>query len=422
MTASATPEATKTVKQLYNERVKRIEDATALQIPDRVPTFFMQEGFPVRYTGLTYQEAFYDQNKWLAANEKTIVDFNPDMYITPRAGVYAPGSAWERLGYLQHKWPGHGVGPDVAFQFVEGEYMKAEEYDHFLDDPSDFLIRVYLPRTNTALAGLSRLPPLKSLIMGVAHLTPLLLAPPIASALAALNEVAPIAASWAANDTEFFKKMALLGFPLLFSVISQAPFDILTDYLRGLRGIMLDVYRCPQKLLAAQAKLLPFLTDMTIGRAQAAGNSRVFIPLHRGADGFMSLPQFEEFYWPSLKQLMLSLIDAGLTPVPFYEGRYDQRLEYLRELPKGKVLSWFDRTDLFRAKEVIGDITCIAGGMPASLLHTGTPEQVRKLVKQLIEVVGKGGGYIMTSSTSFNDAKPELVRAWLDATREYGHY
>lgn len=416
------PDEKKTAEQLYAERVKRIEDATALKMPDRVPSFFCQEGFPTRYAGITYEEAFYDQDKWFSANEKTIVDFAPDMFFALMAGVSAPGKSWERLGYLQHKWPGHGIGPDTAFQFVEGEYMKAEEYDHFLDDPTDFLLRVYLPRTNTELAGLGMLPPLKGLIMGASGFSPLLLAPPVASAFATLNEIAPIQARWAAGEAEFYKKMTNLGFPVLFYSLSLAPFDMITDFLRGLRGIMLDMYRCPDKLKAAQDKLLPFLTNLAIGVATNTGNPRVFIPLHRGADGFMSLPQFEEFYWPWLKQLMLNIIDAGLTPMPFYEGRYDQRLEYLRELPKGKVISWFDRTDLFKAKDIIGDVTCIAGGMPASLLHTGTVEEVRQVTKQAIEVIGKGGGYIMTSSTSFNDGKPELVKAWIDATKEFGVY
>jgi uroporphyrinogen-III decarboxylase len=248
------------------------------------------------------------------------------------------------------------------------------------------------------------------------------LAPPIASALAALNDVAPDAAAWSAHETEFFKKMASRGFQTLFSSISLAPFDLLTDFLRGLRGIMLDIYRRPEKLLAAQAKLLPFLVESAVGITKATGNPIVHIPLHRGADGFMSLQQFEDFYWPGLKQLMLSLIDAGAIPFPFYEGTYDKRLEYLRELPKGKVLSWFDRTDLFKAKEIIGDVTCIVGGMPVSLLHSGTSEEIRAHTKQLIETVGKGGGYIMSSSTSFNDVNPKAVKTWFDATREYGSY
>jgi hypothetical protein len=422
MANTPNPDANKSNEQLYTERNKRITEAAALKIPDRVPSFMIQELFPAKYAGITYQDAFYDQDKWLAACEKTIIDFAPDMYFKLPGGISTAGKAWERVGYLQQKWPGYSFGPNITFQFVEGEYMKAEEYDHFLDDPTDFMIRVYLPRTNTALAGLGMLPPLKSLIMGAANLTPLLLAPPIAEAMAALQDAAPIVAKWSAREVEANQKIESLGFPSIYSSLTLAPFDMITDFLRGLRGIMLDMYRCPDKLKAAQDKLLPLMTGLAIGGATTADNPRIFIPLHRGADGFMSLPQFEEFYWPWLKQLMLNIIDAGLTPMPFYEGRYDHRLEYLRELPKGKVISWFDRTDLFRAKDIIGDVTCIAGGMPASLLHTSTVEQVRSATKQAIEVIGKGGGYIMTSSTSFNDAKPELVKAWIDATKEFGVY
>jgi uroporphyrinogen-III decarboxylase len=185
---------------------------------------------------------------------------------------------------------------------------------------------------------------------------------------------------------------------------------------------MLDMYRCPEKLLAAQEKVLPLMLGSAIGMAEMSGNPRIFIPLHRGADGFMSINQFERFYWPYLKVLMLGLIDVGLTPIPFYEGMYDQRLQHMRELPPGKVVAWFDRTDLFRAKKVIGDHTCIAGGMPVSLLQSGTVEQVRDLTERLIKEVGAGGGYIMTSSTALDDTKPELVKAWLEATREFGVY
>jgi hypothetical protein len=60
--------------------------------------------------------------------------------------------------------------------------------------------------------------------------------------------------------------------------------------------------------------------------------------------------------------------------------------------------------------------------MPLSLLQIGTPEQVRAYTKKLIEVVGKDGGYIMSSNTVMDEAKPELVRVWVDATREYGVY
>jgi uroporphyrinogen-III decarboxylase len=182
------------------------------------------------------------------------------------------------------------------------------------------------------------------------------------------------------------------------------------------------MYRCPDKLLAAQEKLIDFAIGFAIMAAQASGNPRIFIPLHRGADGFMSIKQFEEFYWPNLKKMILALVDAGCAPMPFFEGDYAQRLEYLRELPGGKVLCWFDRTDMFKAKEVLGDKLCIAGGMPVSILGSGSVEQVKTLTKQLIDGPGKGGGYIMTANTVLDEAEPELVKAWMDTTKEYGVY
>jgi uroporphyrinogen-III decarboxylase len=147
-----------------------------------------------------------------------------------------------------------------------------------------------------------------------------------------------------------------------------------------------------------------------------------FMALHRGSDEFMSPKQFETFYWPGLKTLLLAMTDNGLTPFVFWEGIWDQRLEYLRELPKGKVVGWFDRTNLFRAKDMIGDTMCICGDMPLSLLQTGTPEQVKDYAKRLIDVVGKDGGFMMGSNTVLDSAEPELVKVWVDFTREYGVY
>ena len=145
--------------------------------------------------------------------------------------------------------------------------------------------------------------------------------------------------------------------------------------------------------------------------------------LHRGSDGFMSLPQFEKFYWPQLKKMVLALIENGITPYLFYEGVWDTRLKYLTELPRGKTIGWFQNSDIFKVKEVLGDIMCIAGGMPNSLLVSGTAEDVRERTRKVCRTVGKGGGFIMcTTVGEMSSCKPELVKVWVDATREYGSY
>ena len=136
----------------------------------------------------------------------------------------------------------------------------------------------------------------------------------------------------------------------------------------------------------------------------------------------MSPEQFETFYWPTLKQLLLALIEEGLTPCPFFEGDCTSRLEHIAELPKGKLLVQLDATDMVKAKEILRDQVCIAGNVPLSLLQTGTPEDVKNYCKKLIDMVGKGGGFIMSPSGVLDGPKPENLKAMIDYTKEYGRY
>ena len=143
---------------------------------------------------------------------------------------------------------------------------------------------------------------------------------------------------------------------------------------------------------------------------------------HRGAGGFMSLDQFDKFYWPGLKAGILAIIEKGFTPFIFWEGDYTSRLKYLRELPPGKVIHRLDRTSAYQARELLGSGHCIAGGMTPSLLSTGSAQQVRDECRKLIDTVGSDGGYIMCHSVPLDDAKIENVMAMIETTKEYGVY
>jgi uroporphyrinogen-III decarboxylase len=209
--------------------------------------------------------------------------------------------------------------------------------------------------------------------------------------------------------------MAKIGFPphAHMGGVGGAPFDTISDFYRGMRGAMTDMYRCPDKLLAACDKIL----EGRIKRATPAdpkkrGNpKRLFLALHRGAEGFMSKKQFEKFYWPGLKKAMLASIELGYVPIPFCEGRFGDRLEYFLELPKGKVVAHFEQTDMFKAKEILKDHMCIMGNVPSSLLQVGSTGEVEEYCRKLIEVCGKGGGFILTNGSSIDEAKPENIKA-----------
>jgi len=413
----------KTPEGLFQERTKRVEDAIQLKVPDRVPFLPAFSFFPAKYAGISFEEAMYDYDKLAEVSKKAIIDFEADMYMNPFSQI-ALGPLMEVLDYRQVKWPGHGVAPNYTYQFVEEEYMKADEYDAFLFDPTDYILRTYLPRICGALEPLKRLPPIAGqyyfrLLTGMAVLGE----PEVAGAIESLLKGGAEANRMRSKMISFVKEMEELGFPSQFGAVAYAPFDCIGDFFRGTRGIMLDMYRNPDKLIAATEKILAVLASSVTSAAKGSGVPRVFIPLHKGARGFMSLEQFNTFYWPTLRQLMLVLIEAGLTPCPLFEADYTDRLEIIKDVPKGKAVYWFENTDIFQAKGVLGDRVCIRGNVPAPLLCIGTPQEVRDYCKELIDVVGRGGGFIMDGGIGIPDeAKPENVKAMADFTREYGVY
>jgi uroporphyrinogen-III decarboxylase len=185
---------------------------------------------------------------------------------------------------------------------------------------------------------------------------------------------------------------------------------------------MMDMYQRPDKLQEAMEKIAPIVIDEAVGRANASGCPVIFMPLHKGPGGFMSGKQFETFYWPTLRKVMTGLIEEGLVPMPFAEGDYMPRLEIIKDMPRGKVIWHFEAMDMAKAKKVLGDIACIAGNLPVSVLCTGTPQQVKEGCRRLIETCAHGGGYILTGAASINEGNPDNLRAMMEAAKEYGVY
>jgi hypothetical protein len=409
-------------EELFRAREKRVSDVVSLKVPDRVPVMVISGFYPAFHYGITCREAMYDPDKAIEAWSKFLLEFEPDMIDGPFA-TRVIGGPLEALDYRQLKWAGHGVGINDSYQFVEGEYMKPEEYDELLSDPTDFLMRRYWPRISGALKPLEKLPSFRdfmSYYMGIGKLAALD-SPDIRSAFEALFKAAAEANKLAAGARRWASHSRELGFPSQAGSLSQAPFDTLSDFLRGTQGAMLDMFRRPEKLLAALEKLYPLMVDMGLA-ARDRGVPRVFIPLHKGLDGFMSPVQFKKFFWPTLKRLIEVLIAGGCTPNLFWEGDVTSRLEIIGDIPKGKAIYSFERTSMFRAKEVLGGVVCLKGNVPLSMLKTGTPDEVKGYCRKLIDVVGKDGGFIMDASTVVDDAKPENLKAMFQFTKEYGVY
>jgi hypothetical protein len=321
------------------------------------------------------------------------------------------------------RWPGHGLSESATMQqFVEDEYMLADEYDLFINDVSDYCLRYYLPRTIGALGPFAGFAPTSHILgMPQRFLMPAVI-PEVRAAFRAIADYGEELAAFQAPMMQFRKEALESGYPSFFGGQSHAPFDILADTLRGTRGIVRDMFRQPEKVLEAMEMLTPMNVECGVRMADASGIPVVFFALHKGDDIFMSDKQFETFYWPTLQRVVVGLIEHGCVPLLFAEGRYNRRLDIVKDLPAGKVIWHFDQTDMFKAKEVLGDTACLAGNVPASLLITGSPLEVKDYCRRLIEVCGVGGGFILAAGAGIDKGKPANLHAMTDAVFEYGVY
>jgi uroporphyrinogen-III decarboxylase len=406
-------------RQRYRERVTRYIKVIKLEEPDRVPVNLPAGYLPASYAGYSMKEVMYDYQKladaWLRFNR----DFQPDSFQGP--GFVYPGRVLEIIGHKLHKWPGHGLPDDAPmYQYIEGIYMRAEEYDDFMENPTDYWMRTFLPRTAGAFEGFRYLAPFSPILTNPMGYIMSVSRPEVQKSFEALMEASAEMHKWAEAVDEVSRRGLAEGYPSFGGGMAGAPFDNLADALRGTQGIVMDMYRQPEKIHEAMERLVPIIVKGAVRGADASLSPVVMMPLHKGDKSFMSPGQFEEFYWPTFKKVLLGMIEEGLVPMPFAEGNYEPRLEIIADMPKSSIIWYFEVMDMARAKRVLGDVACIAGNVPASLLVTGTPGAVKEACRRLIETCGPGGGYILSGGAGMNLGNPDNLHAMMDAAKEYG--
>jgi len=417
--------ANKEVEEAYQKRTQMLIDVVKLRKPERVPISISTGFYPFVYNGYTCRDPMYDYEKLGKAMMKFHADFMPDV-MAPSA-LYGPGRAFDIMDYKLYRWPGHGVPENTPYQCAEAEFMKADEYPLFLRDHSDYFLRYYLPRIFGALEPWKTLPPFTD-ILELPFTGPALIpfgTPQIQESLKKLMQAGEIALEWIGKCVEIDNSIkTTLGLPSFQGSFSKAPLDTLGDTMRGTRAILLDKFRRPKEMLEAIERIIPLSIDMGVRNTPMGAPPTVFIPLHKGADSFMSRDDFKKFYWPSLKAVLLGLIKEGLVPYLFVEGSYDQRLDIITDpdIPAGTTIWFFDRTNMKEVKKHLGGWACFAGNFPSSLLKTGTPDQVKEHAKRLLDDVAGDGGYFMSNGAVLDEAKPENLHALIDTVKEYGVY
>jgi len=411
----------KTTDELYTEREKRVRDVTELRVPDRVPVSVNAD--PANYTNIQRSAAYYDPIGWKRATREITVAFEPDMC---NAGLPTSGMALEIMGVTNRLWPGGPLPPNYEYQIEEKEFMKEDEYDIFLNDPTDFMIRYFMPRMYTSMAPLAKLPPMGTILSGFETVIPMFNTPEFRKVGKALAKASKEMAEFRKTIGDAYGELADLGFPpfsqLGIGGVGGAPFDTVSSYLRGMKGSMMDMFRQPEKLI----KACDLILDRRIANAKPATPEqrknplRVGMPLWRGDKVFMSEKQFEKFYWPGLKRALQAVIDLGYVPIPFFEAEFGDRLERLLELPKGKIIASVEEVDASRARDILKGHTCVLTRGPFSL-EKSTPQEVVKFYKGAFDRYGKGGGMIFNIRLPDQAGVPD-IKKMLAEIREYCRY
>ena len=256
-----------------------------------------------------------------------------------------------------------------------------------------------------------------AVLFGLAGLTQ----PETRASLEALLRAGELSAKYLDGMRQMNEFIVGRGFPIRGSAV-LAPFDAYADSLRGLVQALMDVKLYPDEVLAVTERIERMNTDRAIAAAKRRGDPFLFMPLHAGGDEFMSRDDYEVFYWPGLKRTIEKIIAAGITPYVFCEGKYSTRLDFLQDVPKGKVIYMFEKVDIVEAKRRLEGIACVCGNLPTALLISGTAEQVVTETKRMLDACAPGGGFIMDCSIQLDEANMKNFAAWYETTITYGKY
>ena len=394
------------MEQLYRQRLDRYVTAMRNEKPDRIPIRPFVAEFTAKYAGYTIQEVTQDHQKAFAAARKCAAEFDWDAVVGNM--VYVWSGLTQAIGLKYYATPGIEIPPDTGFQYrepPEGEaWMRPDEYDLLIADPTGYLFNAWLPRVSRDVS-------------------------PIGEPTSFRNNLSFLKGGMAMLGyfNAFGTQAALLrsesGTVSAISGILKAPLDILADKLRGYKGMCSDLFRQPKNVQAACEALAPHLLQVALSGADPEKNVPIGLWLHRGCPPFLSPRQFEQYYWPTLKWIIEELWSRGHQTLFYAEGEWNPVLKWIAELPERSIVYHVDRGDIVEGHKAVGDKFCISGGIPNDLLAFGTPDEVRECCKRVIDGVARDGGYIMDASAIMqDDAKVENLRAMTDFTREYGAY
>jgi len=390
------------MERLYQRRLARYVTALRNEKPDRVPIRPFVAEFTAKYAGFSCQDVTHDYAKAFEAVMKCARDFDWDAMVANM--VYVWTGLTQAAGLRYYAIPGIDLPPDVGFNYVEPAeekaFMRPDEYDALIADPTDFLYEKWLPRVSEEVAAGG-----KRANAGL-----------VKSSMAMLSYIMAFGPQVARMRQETGTVSAIAG-------IFKAPLDIIADKLRGYLGLLADLATQPEKVQKACEALMPHLCHVGLTTADPAGLVPIGFWMHRGCVPFINPGTFQTIYWPTLKPIIEEFWKQGHQTLFYGEGKWHHHFENFMELPARSIVFHVDRDDIFDAHRRLHHKFALSGGVPNTLLSFGKPAEVCALVRRIITEVASDGGYILDSGAILqNDASIENMRALTETAREFGVY
>ncbi len=388
-------------KKIYPEdrmtAEERLQAVVRLEEPDRVPLSMMVYYFAPFHTGDRMSEYMNRPEVYRRVSRRVYEDLGPwDIYYNINPVSRLMYSFAMMMRYL---YPGKELPEDVMSQVEEFEYMKPEDYDRILEGSyffADLAFRMrMLPRFCKDAEGLST----GRIGFRIAR------------------DFIRQKRFWD-EDRKWCREK---GLAMQIGYQAEMPFDTFS-MARTVVPFSIDLFQRKEKVRRAALRLAPAFVEFSIRVARFMGVSRVQCYCHRTSSNFISPKQFEELAFPSLEEIVHRLVDAGMTPILHCDGDWRKNFPVMRRLPRGKIILQLDGlTDIFTAKEEIGDHMCLFGDVPAEKLVMGSPAEVEEYCHRLIEEVGRGGGFILAGGCEIPyNAKAENLLAMTRSVRKYG--
>jgi hypothetical protein len=201
----------------------------------------------------------------------------------------------------------------------------------------------------------------------------------------------------------------------------NVPIERFHKYYRGIRETSMDLRKHKKELLKACDAIQEKESLPTIRSGIKKDNSTFITDFFTGllAHATLSLSQWEEFYWPYLKQYFDLIVNSGKTVGVYCENNIGRFAKYFKEYPKGHIAFIVELDDLIELRKELPNI-CLVGGLTSDLLGHGTPQQCIDQIKRLSDELKEGFILSEDKMMSFkNDCKRENLLAVSEFVQGY---